>query len=372
MVPLPLEGFTIGVTADREAHAQMALLQGHGATCVHAPLLRTRMLVPDDSLRAQLRSFASEPPQYVVFATRLGVRAFMDFADSNGFGQTVRQAAHQSEIMARTAEVRAELEARDMPVDWWAQSARVVGMADHLTTVGEANDRVVVIADAGEEQVLVDAVEAAGMLVDVLELYRRRPANHRGLGSKFLNLICDGQIDAVTFTSRASVFEFARLARDVEAFGHVVARCQDDLLLFTNGPGAMSATSEAGLGSSYSSENTNVGSLVELVAASFRARSVTVNFADGEMRLQGSRAWVDDAVAIELRPLESDLLSVLARQPGLVWSKPRLLQEVWKGSDRTVHTVEVAIGRLRKRLGSHGHWIKTVQRRGYALDVVRL
>jgi DNA-binding winged helix-turn-helix (wHTH) protein len=50
-----------------------------------------------------------------------------------------------------------------------------------------------------------------------------------------------------------------------------------------------------------------------------------------------------------------------------VIAKVDLLTEVW--SDRTAdpHVVEVAVARLRHRLGTHGSSIESVHRRGYTL-----
>ena len=48
-------------------------------------------------------------------------------------------------------------------------------------------------------------------------------------------------------------------------------------------------------------------------------------------------------------------------------SKGELLAGVWPDGDADQHAVEVAIARLRRRLGAHGHLLETVFRRGYRL-----
>nr|MDP9005756.1 winged helix-turn-helix domain-containing protein [Actinomycetota bacterium] len=68
---------------------------------------------------------------------------------------------------------------------------------------------------------------------------------------------------------------------------------------------------------------------------------------------------------------ERGVLSALSRRPGTVLSKAELLRRVWRseGVDGVDgHAVEVAVSRLRRRLGAAGAALATVPRRGYRLD----
>lgn len=73
--------------------------------------------------------------------------------------------------------------------------------------------------------------------------------------------------------------------------------------------------------------------------------------------------------AVELSTLEFKLLHFLASHPRLIFSRDRLLDEVW-GRDRfvTPRTVDVHIRRLREKVearASHPHLIQTVRGSGY-------
>jgi uroporphyrinogen-III synthase len=70
---------------------------------------------------------------------------------------------------------------------------------------------------------------------------------------------------------------------------------------------------------------------------------------------------------VELSGIEAQLLAVLAQRAGAVVSKDDLLREVWRDPDGDPHVVEVAVARLRRRLGPAGTAVATVVRRGYAL-----
>lgn len=74
---------------------------------------------------------------------------------------------------------------------------------------------------------------------------------------------------------------------------------------------------------------------------------------------------------LSLRTREFDLLSHLARRPGVVFSREQLLELVWAGElhDDETRTVDVHISRLRDRLASTGSDIRieTIRSVGYRL-----
>ena len=74
---------------------------------------------------------------------------------------------------------------------------------------------------------------------------------------------------------------------------------------------------------------------------------------------------------IELSPTCFKILEVLMKRPGHVYSREKMLNQVW-GGDVFVEprTVDVHIRRLRKALNCHGGMdlIRTVRGTGYSLD----
>jgi two-component system, OmpR family, response regulator len=69
-----------------------------------------------------------------------------------------------------------------------------------------------------------------------------------------------------------------------------------------------------------------------------------------------------------LRAREFDLLSALARDPGVVLTRDTLLEDVW-GTDfpGETRTVDVHIGEVRRKLGADGPAIETLRGIGYRL-----
>jgi DNA-binding response OmpR family regulator len=85
----------------------------------------------------------------------------------------------------------------------------------------------------------------------------------------------------------------------------------------------------------------------------------------------GRRRVTVDGRPVKLTYLEFELLAVLARDPGLVISRPQLLDRVW-GADYVGddHLLDVHIGKLRRKLGddpAEPRFVETVRGVGFRL-----
>lgn len=72
-----------------------------------------------------------------------------------------------------------------------------------------------------------------------------------------------------------------------------------------------------------------------------------------------------------LRLAEFRILELLMERPGAVFSRPQILNHAWNGCDEVDdRTVDVEIGRLRKRINRTGSPdpIRSVRGRGYKFD----
>ena len=80
------------------------------------------------------------------------------------------------------------------------------------------------------------------------------------------------------------------------------------------------------------------------------------------------RVTVDDEPVV-LTPKEFDVLALLAEDPDAVWSRTRILEEVWDPHwYGPTKTLDVHVATLRKKLG-HPDWIETVRGVGFRLHV---
>jgi two-component system, OmpR family, response regulator RegX3 len=78
-----------------------------------------------------------------------------------------------------------------------------------------------------------------------------------------------------------------------------------------------------------------------------------------------------DGVEVELTPKEHDLLALLASDPGAVFRRERILEEVWDphwwGPTKTL---DVHVASLRRKLGDPG-WVVTVRGVGFRFEPLR-
>ena len=90
------------------------------------------------------------------------------------------------------------------------------------------------------------------------------------------------------------------------------------------------------------------------------AAGLEINLLDRSVRRGG--------VEIILKPMEFDLLVMLAKNKNISLTRDRLLHGVW-GVDYAgeTRTVDVHIGQLRKKLGLFDN-IKTISKMGYRLE----
>jgi DNA-binding response OmpR family regulator len=97
----------------------------------------------------------------------------------------------------------------------------------------------------------------------------------------------------------------------------------------------------------------------EAGAEILRVGGLEVDAVRRQVRLEGAR--------VDLTRTEFDLLHVLAKRPGVVHSRERLLADVWGWRDSSgVRTVDSHIRGVRRKLGSD--LVRTVHGVGYALE----
>ncbi|MFK7931826.1 MAG: winged helix-turn-helix domain-containing protein [Myxococcota bacterium] len=75
-----------------------------------------------------------------------------------------------------------------------------------------------------------------------------------------------------------------------------------------------------------------------------------------------------DGVVIDLQPLAYELLEYGAQHPGQLLSRDALQEALWPDVRVTDHSLTQLVHRIRKALGEHRQWWKTVPKRGYRFE----
>jgi uroporphyrinogen-III synthase len=110
-----------------------------------------------------------------------------------------------------------------------------------------------------------------------------------------------------------------------------------------------------------------MGLLIRALCDHLAGRRRELRLADHEVTIQGAAVEIDREI-VQLSPLERSLLDLLAQKPGSVVGRRTFLGRVWGSASADDHLLDVAIGRLRRRLGPAGDALQTVPGRGYRLE----
>ena len=366
---MPLEelsGFVVGVTADRRADEQIAMLERRGAAVIHGPTIHTHPVSVDGSLAAAIEDLIARPPAVTILSTGIGVRGVVEAAEVLGRAEALVDALAGSRVYARGPKAHGAAVTVGLPVTWSSPSGVSSEILDELCREGLAGVRVALQLDGAGPRPLADALTGFGADVVPIPVYRWSLPDDPAPALRLAHAVADRRVDAVTFTARPQIESLCEMA-ETEGLLDALRRGFDrGVVVACVGPVCAEAAVAAGFGEPIVPVRPRLGSMVVRVTEALSARTVRFRLGDDTVHLQG-RTFTLAGETVQLSERERDLLAALARRPGVVLSKGELLAGVWPDGDADEHAVEVAIARLRRRLGPHGHLLETVFRRGYRL-----
>jgi len=365
----PLEGWTIGVTADRRSDEQAELLRRRGATVLHGPTMTTAYLADDEHLRAATSAVVDEPPAYLVATTGIGMRAWLEAAQTWGLGPALLAGLERTKVVARGPKAAAAVQAAGLAV--WERSPNE--RMDELVPVLLAEDlrgRRVAVQEYGvRSPELRAALEAAGAHVVEVPVYRWRLPDDLGPAQRLVEAACAGRAHAVTFTSAPAVHNLFAIAAGLgragelrNAFNHgVVAACIGEV--------CAGGARREGVCQPLRPPVGRLGLLVRALSDHLAETRRTLVMAGETVVVQGASLLVADQ-PVALAPLEHAVFDALAARPGAVVARPALLARGWGEATADPRPLEAAVTRLRRRLGPCGSALVAVAGRGYRLDAV--
>lgn len=365
----PFTGYTVGVTADRRREELAGLLERRGARTIVGPVLATQLLHDDGVLHAVTRALIDAPPDIVVLTTGIGVRAWFEAAHTWGLSDALVAALDQARVIARGPKAAAAAQLAGLSgVTTGGDAERLADIVDSIQRDAAGSMRIAIQRHGDEHLAAVGELRLAGAHVTEIPVYRwALPADPRP-ALRLVDAICDGRVDAVTFTSAPAVRHLLAIARAaaredamraVLAGGSVVAACV--------GPQCAEVATAEGFAMVVAPAAGRLGLLVRVLGDALADRRSTVAVGVRRVILQGSAIAVDGGSEVLLGDRERRMFAALAERPGVVVSRGALLRQVWGAGARDPHVVDVALGRLRRRLASTGLTISTVRGRGYRL-----
>ncbi len=375
----PLVGFRVGIAAHRSSQEQVDALRHAGAEPVPGAVVGPVPSARVEVLEAVTEDLLARPPSVVVLTSAAGLEGWLSVAEGVDRGVALRETFAGATLLARGGETAAATSALGLAIAG-TLSLGGVDAPTHLARLsgGLSGARVAVQSEAGEPwgeatADLVPSLIAAG--IDVVDVAVPTPAATEDprAGMRLVHAVVERRLDALTFTAPTEVRNFVRLADDVGAGDEVLAALADDVVAACMSRTCAEVAASVGISDVVQPERARVGAMVDALGERLAGGVVRLQLGGVEVVLRGSLALLDDE-ELWLADRERGLLGSLVRRPGSVVAKAELLRRVWRsdgvdGADE--HAVEVAVARLRRRLGPAGAALQTVPRRGYRLMVDR-
>jgi uroporphyrinogen-III synthase len=370
MVDGPLSGYVIGVTADRRADEQMQLLTQRGADCLHGPVIKTHALGPAEDLQRATQGLITDPPDYALLMTGIGVRGWLEAAEALELADGLLGALNGATVYARGPKAAGAALTCGLEVAWSSPEATSAALIARLSGDGIEGKRVALQLDGALGAGISSAiVELGGIPVEV-PVYRWSLPEDVTAASRLIRAIVEGRVDAVTFTARPAIDNMVEIASELGVADELMAALGRDVAVFCVGPVCGGHARDLGIDPVHEPERSRLGSMVQHLTSWFAGQERNLELGGVSVRLQGRLVVVDGSDPVRLTERERSVLAVLAERPGAVHSKRSLLRSVWGPSELDEHVVEVTVGRLRQRLGPASAGIETVMRRGYRLSDV--
>jgi uroporphyrinogen-III synthase len=367
-----LEGFAVGITADRRADEQADLLRRRGASVFHGPVIETRPLVPDDALHAATRAVLDDPPDYVIANTGIGVRGWFTAAETWGWDGELVAVLTAAKVVARGPKAAGALHAFGIDVWWRAPDASLAEVTDRLLEQPIAGRRVAFQRHGATDDCVAADLRAAGADVVEVPVYRWTLPESRDRPHALVDRVCSGDVDAVTFTSAPAVDNLFAIAADRGREHEVRTALNGRVVTAVVGPFCAAAARDRGLEAPVEPRAARLGSMVRSLTERLVEQRAVVRLAapSHELVVQGRavalRNGDDDRRTVQLPTRERWVLARLVDGRGAVVSRSELVRAGgWPPIDD--HVLDVTIGRLRRRLGAAGRVVETVPKRGYRI-----
>lgn len=362
----PLEGFVVGVTADRRAAEQGDLLVRRGAHVLHGPVIHTMPLGPDDDLRDSTAQVIERQPDYVIANTGIGIRGWVTAAAAWGWDETLTSALGTARVLARGPKAAGALHALGVEVWWRAPRESLSEVVERLLAEPLAGRTVAFQLHGGDTPEVTEAIRAAGAWVIEVPVYRWQIPEARGAPYALIERVCNGDVDAVTFTTGPAVENFLELAREQDRETAVRDALNERVVAAVIGPYCANVARSLGLDAVIEPVTSRLGSMVRALTDRLVGERFVVRRRDQTMVVQGRAVELRDAQEriVWLTTRERWLLDCLLRRRGAVATRSELGRAVW-GTSTDDHLLDVTVGRLRRRLGAVGAMVETVPKRGY-------
>lgn len=361
----------MGVVAHRGRQEQAEALLRLGAEPVLAPVVSAVAVNGAEALEAITEEVVDDPPALVVFTSAAGVEGWLGAAEELGRDQALRRTLATSRVLVQGEATGVATDAFEVAVEGMLGSETEETERPLAAWLGEVADRRVAVQfDPGAPRPsLVGRLRRAGAVVVEIGVPVAGLPPDPEPALRLLEDLVRGRVEALTFTAPIEVRNLVAVSEAAGLRDEVMEALNDEVSVVCISRACACVAASLGLLDVVRPERARVGAMVDALVDRLEERSLHLELGGVEVVLQGTLAVIDGE-DVWLTERERALLAALARRPRMVVTKAELLRRVWRsdGIDGVEgHAVEVAVGRLRRRLGPAGAALQTVPRRGYRL-----
>ena len=232
----PLQGMTIGVTAERRATEQAELLQKRGARVLLGPALRVFSYEQDEVLKASTADVVDHPPDFLLASTGFGMRIWLAAAESWGMRQALVEALGQARVANRGAKAASANTAAGLTEWWRAPHERLDELIGRVSAEPLAGRRVVLQLHGVADPDAVARLAGAGAEVIQVDAYRLSLPADPIPAQDLIRAACADQLAAVTFVIAPAIHNLFVLARQIGFHSELRQALNDRVVTACVGP----------------------------------------------------------------------------------------------------------------------------------------
>lgn len=365
-----LLGHTVALTGDRRSDELAAHLHALGAEVLHGPMVRTRPVADDDRLlRAATDAVLTDPPDYLLATTGIGIRGWINAAEAWRARTELLQKLARTRILARGPKVVGSLSEAGLAAWYLTETGRTSAMVDHLLATGVAGAHVAIQLPGDAMDDTIATLTQAGARVTAIPVYEWTWPDDLEPARRVLRAIADVRVSAVTFTSRPAVRHFAALAAREGLEQAVIRALRRPVLPVCIGPTTADALRELIGATPISPDRAMLGALGPVVADELHARHHHhLRLPSGDDVVVQGRLVDGGGIQVMTSDREAAVLSTLIGRPLRTVSRAEILRTVWQVESVDPSVLDVTMVRLRRRLQGTGLTAATVASRGYLLN----
>ncbi|MBB5153369.1 uroporphyrinogen-III synthase [Saccharopolyspora phatthalungensis] len=260
-----LNGFTVGVTAERKAAEIGALFARRGARVIFGAAMHTVPLPEDGELATATEEVLAVPVDYVVAVTGVGFRGWIEAAQLSGIGDRLLARLRSAEVMARGAKARGAVRGAGLVESWTSPSEESAEILEHLLAHDLAGKRVVLQVHGDPMLKFREALRAAGAEVVPVTVYRWTDPVDLPALDRLIDAVLQGEVDALAFTSAPAATNLLARADRTGRGARLRETLRDKVFIACVGPVTAAPIDAAGLPYMLP-ERARTASLVRLVA----------------------------------------------------------------------------------------------------------